>query len=163
MEAVVGRGFMNFWYIQVSSLVVIMVWCGPVGWLVGWPTQRIIHQRARERILHDYLILMTVALPGYVSIAVSAQQIRFLVEFHVANLSSSMKKFPASCHRCPCNECLLCAPFDLLYFGEQPKRTAGAMVKAIMRGRGSRRGSSGVLSLRIVLNEQPLLLLMLSS
>lgn len=107
-----------------------------VGRLVGWPTQRIIHQRARERILHDYLILMTLALPGYVSIAVSAQQIRFLVEFHVANLSSSMKKFPASCHRCPCNECLLCAPFDLLYFGEQPKRTAGAMVKAIKRVEG---------------------------
>lgn len=108
--------------------------------LVGWPTQRIIHQRARERILHDYLILMTLALPGYVSIAVSAQQIRFLVEFHVANLSSSMKKFPASCHRCPCNECLLCAPFDLLYFGEQPKRTAGAMVKA---SKSRRKGGKG--------------------
>lgn len=138
------------------------MWSGwLVGWLVGWPTQRIIHQRARERILHDYLILMTLALPGYVSIAVSAQQIRFLVEFHVANLSSSMKKFPASCHRCPCNECLLCAPFDLLYFGEQPKRTAGAMVKAIPR-RGRRRGSSGVLSLRIVLNGQSLLMLLSS-
>lgn len=35
MEAVVGRGFMNFWYIQVSSLVLIMVWCGPVGWLAN--------------------------------------------------------------------------------------------------------------------------------
>lgn len=32
---VVGRGFMNFWYIQVSSLVLIMVWCGPVGLLAN--------------------------------------------------------------------------------------------------------------------------------
>lgn len=83
-------------------------------------------------------------------------EIRFLVEFHVANLSSSMKKFAASCHRCPCNECLLCAPFDLLYFGEQSKRTAGAVVSAPLEGgrRERRRGSSGVLSLRIVLNGQ---------
>lgn len=82
-------------------------------------------------------------------------EIRFLVEFHVANLSSSMKKFAASCHRCPCNECLLCTPFDLLYFGEQSKRTAGAVVSApLERGGGRRRGSSGVLSLRIVLNGQ---------
>lgn len=113
---------------------------------------------------------MTLALLGYVSIAVSALasasaqlqlqlEIRFLVEFHVANLSSSMKKFAASCHRCPCNECLLCAPFDLLYFGEQSKRTAGAVVSApLSKGRVGRRerrrGSSGVLSLRIVLNGQ---------
>lgn len=82
-------------------------------------------------------------------------QIRFLVEFHVANLSSSMKKFAASCHRCPCNECLLCAPFDLLYFREQSKRTAGTVVSAPLEGREERkRGSSGVLSLRIVLNGQ---------
>lgn len=33
MEGVVGRGFMNFWYIQVSSLVLIVAWS---GWLVSW-------------------------------------------------------------------------------------------------------------------------------
>lgn len=46
MEGVVGRGFMNFWYIQVSSLVLIMVWCGPAGWLVGQPN--VLSTRERE-------------------------------------------------------------------------------------------------------------------